>query len=315
MMAAMRPTDHLLDRLPEVRGRLSADAALHRLAWFRVGGPAEVLFEPADREDLAAFLAALPEDVPVTVIGAASNLLIRDGGVAGVVIRLTRGFAAITVDGDVVGAGAGAMDINVARRSAEAGLAGLEFLGGIPGSVGGGLRMNAGAYGREVADVLIDAVALDRQGIAHTITAAEMGLSYRNSQLPQDWIVVSARFQARRGDPEAVAARIAEIREARDGSQPIRSRTGGSTFKNPPSKKAWELIDSAGCRGLSRGGARVSDQHCNFLINTGDATASDLEGLGEEVRRRVKAVTGIALDWEIRRVGVPAQRQPREVSS
>jgi len=314
MMAAERHSGHLIDRLPAVRGRLAADAPLHRFAWFRVGGPAEVLFEPADRDDLAALLAARPADVPLTVIGAASNLLIRDGGVPGIVIRLGRGFAEIEAAGDIVTAGAGAMDINVARRAAEAGLTGLEFLSGIPGTIGGALRMNAGAYGGEIADVLIDATALDGGGGSQVATAAEMGFSYRASTAPGDWIFIAARFRARPGEAADIAARMAEIRGAREDSQPVRSRTGGSTFKNPADAKAWRLIDAARCRGLTRGGAQVSDQHCNFLINTGDATAADLEGLGEEVRRRVKENSGVTLDWEIRRIGVPANGWPREVA-
>jgi UDP-N-acetylmuramate dehydrogenase len=301
-----------------VRGRLTADAPLHRFAWFRVGGPAEVLFEPADRNDLADLLAARPDEVPVTIIGAASNLLIRDGGVPGIVIRLGRGFADIAAEDGIVTAGAGAMDINVARRAAEAGLTGLEFLSGVPGTVGGALRMNAGAYGGEVADVLVDATAVDGDGDTQTATAAEMGFSYRASAAPGDWIFVAARFRARPGNAAEIAARMTEIRGAREDSQPIRSRTGGSTFKNPDNPaigKAWQLIDAAGCRGMVRGGAQVSDQHCNFLINTGNATAADLEGLGEEVRRRVKAASGVTLDWEIRRIGVPAAGPPREVAS
>jgi UDP-N-acetylmuramate dehydrogenase len=315
MMAAARGAGHLIDELPAVRGRLLADAPLHRYAWFRVGGPAEILFEPADRDDLAAFLGEAPADVSTTVIGAASNLLIRDGGVPGIVIRLTRGFAAISVDGDTVHAGAGAMDINVARRSSEASLTGLEFLSGIPGTVGGALAMNAGAYGSEIADVLIEAEALDRMGGPQTVAAADMGFSYRGSKAPEGWIFVAARFQARFGDSAEIATRMGGIRDAREGSQPVRSRTGGSTFKNPPDAKAWELIDAAGCRGLTRGGARVSEQHCNFLINTGTATAADLEGLGEEVRRRVKEATGVTLEWEIRRIGIAEPRPPREVTS
>jgi len=348
MMAAERHSDHLIDSLPAVRGRLTADAPLHRIAWFRVGGPAEVLFEPADADDLAGLLAARPAEVPVTVIGAASNLLIRDGGVPGIVIRLGRGFAAIEVAGERVTAGAGAMAINVARRAAAAGLTGLEFLSGIPGSIGGALRMNAGAYGSEVADTLIDATALDRWGQTRPATAAEMGFSYRASGAPDDWIFVAARFRAGPGEAPEIATRMAEIRDAREDSQPIRSRTGGSTFKNPAGKnpagknpagknpagknpagknpagknpdnaaggKAWQLIDAAGCRGLTRGGARVSDLHCNFLINRGDATAADLEGLGEEVRRRVKETSGVTLDWEIRRLGVPAHPRPRGIAS
>lgn len=291
-------------RLP-VRGRLAENAPIGPMTWFRVGGPAEILFRPADEADLADFLRGLPPDVPVTVIGVASNLLVRDGGIPGVTIRLARGFAQIEVDGDDIRVGAGILDLNVALTAAEAGIAGLEFLSGVPGGIGGGLRMNAGAYGSEIKDVLVEATAIDRSGAIHRIPAAEMGLSYRHCGLPDDWIFTAAHFRGRRDDPAAIARRMAEIQAAREASQPIRSRTGGSTFANPPGRKAWELIDAAGCRGLARGGAMVSEKHTNFLINTGTATAADIEGLGEEVRRRVHARSGIVLDWEIRRVGRP----------
>lgn len=307
MMAASNRAPHLIDRLPKVRGRLTADAPLAQVTWFRVGGPAEVLFRPADLEDLSGFLAAKPGDVPVTVIGVASNLLVRDGGIKGVVIRLGRGFVDITASGEALLAGAGALDLNVAITAREAGLAGLEFLSGIPGTVGGGLRMNAGAYGSEFKNVLLGAVALDAQGARHELAPADIKLSYRHCGLPEDWIFVAARFAGTKGDPLAIARRMNEIQSAREESQPIRARTGGSTFANPPGRKAWELIDAAGCRGLKRGGAMVSEKHANFLINTGDATAADLEALGEEVRARVLASSGVALDWEIRRVGVPLE--------
>lgn len=305
MMAAKKESHRLIDRLPPVRGRLAENSPLASLTWFRVGGPAEVLFRPADVADLAAFIAAKPADVPVTVVGVASNLLIRDGGIPGVVVRLGRGFADITVEGTDIVAGAGALDLNVALTAREAGIAGLEFLSGIPGTVGGGLRMNAGAYGSEFKDVLIEAQAIDPAGALRTLPAAELGLSYRHCDLPEDWIFVGARFRGQAGDKDAVAKRMAEIQAAREASQPIRARTGGSTFANPPGHKAWELIDQAGCRGLLRGGAQISDKHTNFLINAGNATAADLEGLGEEVRRRVHAKFGITLEWEIRRVGRP----------
>lgn len=292
-------------RLPPVRGRLAGNAPIGPTTWFRVGGPAENLFRPADEADLADFLRELPPDIPVTVIGVASNLLVRDGGIAGVTVRLARGFAQIETDGDDIRAGAGALDLNVALTAAEAGIAGLEFLSGVPGGIGGGLRMNAGAYGSEIKDVLIEATAIDRTGTIHRIPAAEMGLSYRHCGVPDGWIFVAARFRGRRDDPAAIGRRMAEIQAAREASQPIRSRTGGSTFANPPGAKAWELIDAAGCRGLVRGGAMVSDKHTNFLINTGTATAADIEGLGEEVRRRVHAKSGIVLEWEIRRIGRP----------
>jgi len=306
-MAASSRAPHLIDRLPKVRGRLTADAPLAQVTWFRVGGPAEVLFRPADLDDLSTFLAEKPADVPVTVIGVASNLLVRDGGIKGVVIRLGRGFVEIASEDETVTAGAGALDVNVAITAREAGIAGLEFLSGIPGTVGGGLRMNAGAYGSEFKDVLKSAVALDTQGKQHALAPADLKLSYRHCGLPEDWIFVAARFAGAKGDPLAIARRMNEIQSAREESQPIRSRTGGSTFANPPGRKAWELIDAAGCRGLKRGGAMVSEKHANFLINTGDATAADLEALGEAVRARVLASSGIALDWEIRRVGAPLE--------
>jgi UDP-N-acetylmuramate dehydrogenase len=306
MIAARRTTDTLIDRLPPVRGRLSADAPLAPVTWFRVGGTAEVMFRPADVEDLAAFLAAKPADVPVTVIGVASNLLVRDGGVKGVVVRLGRGFVEIRAQGAEVEAGAGALDLNVALTAQQAGIAGLEFLSGIPGTVGGGLRMNAGAYGREFKDVLLNAVALDSKGARHTLPLAALGLDYRHCGLPEEWIFVAARFSGETDDPAAIGRRMTEIQAAREASQPIRARTGGSTFANPPGQKAWELIDRAGCRGLRLGGAAVSEKHANFLINTGAATAAELEALGEEVRRRVHEASGILLRWEIRRIGEPA---------
>jgi UDP-N-acetylmuramate dehydrogenase len=295
----------LIARVPKVRGRLTANAPIGPLTWFRVGGPAEVLFRPADTDDLAAFLAGLPEDVPVTVIGVGSNLLVRDGGISGVVVRLGRGFAAVEIDEREVGAGAGALDLNVALTAAEAGIAGLEFLSGIPGTIGGGFRTNAGAYGSEFKDVLIAAEAVDRRGTIHRVGVDDLGLSYRHSEILPDWIFTRAIFDRRDGDPAAIATRMSEIKASREASQPTRARTGGSTFANPPGHQAWRLIDDAGCRGLSRGGAMVSEKHTNFLINTGNATAADIEGLGEEVRRRVHETSGIALEWEIRRIGRP----------
>jgi UDP-N-acetylmuramate dehydrogenase len=305
-MIAVSRASSLLERLPPVRGRLTADAPLARYTWFRVGGPAEVLFRPADREDLAEFLAAKPGDVPVTVIGVASNLLIRDGGVAGVVIRLGRCFAEIAVEGDTCSAGAGALDGNVALAAAQAGLGGLEFLSGIPGTIGGALRMNAGAYGGEVKDLLVAATAMDGAGTLIELARGALDLGYRRCGAPADWIFLEARLKGRPDQPAAIASRIQAIQEQRQASQPIRSRTGGSTFANPPEARAWELIDRAGCRGLRRGGAMVSQLHTNFLINLGDATAADLESLGEEVRRRVREQTGIALEWEIKRIGRPS---------
>jgi UDP-N-acetylmuramate dehydrogenase len=294
----------LIDRLPPVRGRLVANAPIGPMTWFRVGGPAEMLFRPADEHDLADFLAATPRDIPVTVIGVGSNLLVRDGGIPGVTIRLGRGFIAVETGADEVSAGAGALDVNVALKAAEAGIAGLEFLSGIPGTIGGGFQTNAGAYGSEFKDVLISANAIDRRGRTQRVSAAELGFSYRHSDAPPDWIFTSAIFRGTRGDRTAIAQRMAEIQGAREAAQPIRARTGGSTFANPPGHQAWQLIDEAGCRGLARGGAMVSDKHTNFLINTGTATAADIESLGEEVRRRVHDRFGIALEWEIRRIGM-----------
>lgn len=294
----------LVDRLPPVRGRVREGAPLAAITWFRVGGPAEVMVRPADVDDLATLLAGCPAEVPVTVIGVGSNLLVRDGGVPGVVIRLGAAFAGIAVHGEEIEAGAGALDANVARAAAAAGLGGLEFLSGIPGTLGGAVRMNAGAYGRELADCLVSVDIVDRAGRRRRLAKDELGLGYRRSALPPGAIVTAVRLAGVRDEPVAIAARMAEIRRAREATQPVRSRTGGSTFANPPGLKAWQLIDRAGCRGLTLGGAKVSEQHCNFLINTGGASARDLEALGEEVRRRVFAATGITLEWEIERIGV-----------
>ncbi|NNG04328.1 MAG: UDP-N-acetylmuramate dehydrogenase [Inquilinus sp.] len=296
----------LIERLPPLRGRLTENAPLAGVTWFRVGGPAEVMFKPEDLDDLADFLAGCPADVPITVIGVASNLLVRDGGVRGVVIRLGRAFVDIAVDGGTVTAGAAALDVNVARTARNAGLTGLEFLVGIPGTIGGALRMNAGAYGSEIKDVLVEARAIDRAGKPLTLAPEAMGLSYRHTDVPEDVIFTGAVLRAGPGEKDKIAARMAEIGEARGSTQPVRARTGGSTFANPPGHKAWELIDKAGCRGLRVGGAQVSEMHCNFLINTGDATAGDLETLGETVRDRVREAHGIELRWEIRRIGEPA---------
>lgn len=300
-----------IERLPPLKGRVSLGADLAKITWFRVGGPAEIMFRPADLDDLRRFLAARPAEVPLTVIGVGSNLLVRDGGVPGVVVRLGREFARISVDGALVRAGAAALDLNVARAARDAGLAGLEFLSGVPGTVGGALRMNAGAYGRETKDVLRRARAVDPSGSVHELDNAAMGFDYRHCGVPEDWIFTEAEFEGTPGDPVAIAGRMEEIGETRSGSQPIRSRTGGSTFANPPGGKAWKLIDEAGCRGLRIGGAMVSEQHCNFLINTGEATAADIEALGEEVRRRVRERFGVELRWEIRRIGVPAREVAR----
>lgn len=305
MMALEFARPHLIDRLPRPRGRLTADAPLGAQTWFRTGGPAEVLFRPADAMDLSQFLAALPADVPVTVLGVGSNLLVRDGGIKGVVIRLMRGFTSIAIDGDEVVAGAGALDLNVALTARDHALAGLEFLSGIPGTIGGAFPTNAGAYGGELAEVLVSAEVVDRSGKIRTVMPPELGLSYRHSKAPTDWIFTSARLRGVRGDQLAIARRIAEIEAARAETQP-RSRTGGSTFANPPNLKAWELIDRSGCRGLRIGDAQVSEKHCNFLINLGAATAADIEALGEEVRSRVFRRSDVLLQWEIRRIGETA---------
>ncbi|WP_022728368.1 UDP-N-acetylmuramate dehydrogenase [Fodinicurvata sediminis] len=298
-------SNNLLPRLPEVRGRYSENAKLANVTWFRVGGPAEVLFKPADRDDLIHFLQEKPADVPVTLLGVGSNLLVRDGGLPGVVIRLGRLFATIEAEDDRLVCGAGALDVNIAEMARREGLSGLEFLCGIPGTLGGALRMNAGAYQSELKDVLIGAEALTAEGEVKALDPESMGLSYRHAAVPEDWIFTGAVLQGQAGDALEIERRMEEIRTARGDSQPVRSRTGGSTFKNPPGEKAWQLIERAGCRGLTVGGAQVSEQHCNFLINTGTATAADLENLGEEVRRRVQETTGILLEWEIRRLGLP----------
>lgn len=306
MAARVQHPQRVIERLPPVRGRLRETAPLAAVTWFRVGGPAEVMFRPADADDLAAFLRDCPLDVPLTVIGVGSNLLVRDGGVPGVVIRLGAAFAAIAVEGGEITAGAAALDGNVARVACDAGLAGLEFLSGVPGTIGGAVRMNAGAYGREIKDCLIAADIVERSGARATLGAADLDLAYRRSALPAGAVVTAVRLAGTVDEPAAIAARMATIRGAREATQPVRSRTGGSTFANPPGEKAWMLIDRAGCRGLAIGGAKVSEQHCNFLINTGTATARDLETLGEEVRRRVFETSGVRLEWEIRRIGVPA---------
>ncbi len=305
-MMAAETRSRLIDRLPPVLGKLSTNAQLSRITWFRVGGPAEVLFRPADRDDLAGFLRARPADVPVAVIGVGANILVRDGGIPGVLIRLGRAFSTVRIDGSTVSAGAGTSDVNVSIACRNRSVAGLEFLSGIPGTIGAGLRMNAGAYGREMSDVVSAAEAMDADGDVHTLTPGDLGFSYRRSAVPADWIFLSATLEGEPDQRHEISARMNEINRERNQSQPVKLRTGGSTFVNPAGHKAWQLIEAAGCRGLAVGGARVSEQHCNFLINTGDATAADLEDLGEEVRRRVKDHSGIELDWEIRRLGVTA---------
>lgn len=304
MTATGTTSQSLLNNLPPVRGRLSENASLSKVTWFGVGGVAEVLFKPADVDDLAAFLKAKPKDIPVTVIGVGSNLLVRDGGVPGVVIRLGREFVNVEVNHADVICGAGALDGNVARAAQEAGVTGLEFLSGVPGTIGGALRMNAGAYGAEMKNVVTGAVALDGDGNRHEISAEDLGFSYRKSTVPSDWIFVEALLRGHAGQAADIQGRMDDIKNAREDSQPLRTKTGGSTFKNPEGLKAWQLVDDAGCRGLRMGGAQVSEKHCNFLINDGTATAADLENLGEEVRRRVKEKSGVELIWEIKRIGV-----------
>lgn len=303
MAAAARKSESLIERMPVARGRLEADAPLGAQTWFGAGGHAEVLFKPEDRDDLADFLKGLPQDIPVTVIGIGSNVLIRDGGIEGVVIRLGKAFGNAATIGLEVHCGAAALDANVARAAQQAGIAGLEFLVGIPGSVGGAIVMNAGAYGTEIKDVFVSAEAVDMKGTIHVVDGNALAFSYRHSKAPGDWIFTSAVLRGSPGNPDLIEARMNDIRAKRDDAQPLKTRTGGSTFKNPPGQKAWELIDKAGCRGLKRGGAMVSVKHCNFLINIGGATASDIEDLGEEVRHRVKDATGAELQWEIRRLG------------
>ena len=293
--------------MPDLRGRLLPNEPLAPLTWFRVGGPAQLLFTPADEDDLAYFLARLPQEIPVYPVGVGSNLILRDGGVPGVVIRLSpRGFGAVAIDGDTVRAGAAVLDKKVAEIGASANIAGLEFYFGIPGTVGGALRMNAGANGGETKDVLIEASAITRRGEKRVFTNAEMAFTYRNSGAPPDVIFTSALFRGRIGAPDEIRARMDAVQTHRETAQPIRAKTGGSTFKNPPGHSAWRLVDAAGCRGLRVGGAQVSELHCNFLINTGEATAHDIETLGETVRARVKVQSGVELQWEIKRVGVPA---------
>jgi UDP-N-acetylmuramate dehydrogenase len=297
-------TPALKKTMPELGGRLLANQSLAELTWFRVGGPAQLLFMPEDEADLAYFLKNLPAEIPVTAIGLGSNLIVRDGGVAGVVIRLGRGFSELAVEGLQIGTGTALPDVRVARAAQEAGIAGLSFLRGIPGSIGGALRMNGGAYGRETKDALVKARAVDRQGRVHVLSNADMHYTYRHCGAPEDYIFTQALFKGERGDPATIAAEMDKITESREATQPIKSRTGGSTFKNPAGHKAWQLIDAAGCRGLRIGDAQVSEMHCNFLINLGTARAADIEALGETVRRRVKESSGIDLEWEIKRLGV-----------
>ena len=294
---------HLLAMLPSVRGSLRSNVPLARYTWFRTGGKAEVLFTPLDVADLVRFLAECPEGTPFTVIGLGSNILIRDGGIPGVVIRIIRGQSAIKMDGRDLIVGAGATDLRVSRVAAGAGIAGLEFLSGVPGSIGGAIRMNASAYGQEIADILVSATVVDRKGLMRKQSADEFCFGYRKSTLPKDSIVVEAHFRGHKEPSSRIAKITMAVRETRSATQPIKARTGGSTFINPPGHTAWRLIESAGCRGLQNGGARVSEKHCNFLVNDGAATSADIEGLGKEVRRRVFCETGVLLSWEIRRLG------------
>jgi len=297
-------TPLLKSKMPKLRGRTLANQSLAELTWFRVGGPAQLLFMPEDEADLAYFLGQLPEEFAATVIGLGSNLIVRDGGVPGVVVRLGRGFNIIAVEGTRIRAGAAVPDVKIARAAQEAGLGGLSFMRGIPGAIGGALRMNGGAYGRETKDVLVEARAVDRRGRMHVLSNAEMHYSYRHCGAPEDYIFTEALFAGERGDAKVIAQEMDKITEARESTQPVKSRTGGSTFKNQPGNKAWQLIDASGCRGLTNGAAQVSEMHCNFLINRGGATAADIEQLGEAVRRKVEAHSGITLEWEIARIGV-----------
>lgn len=292
--------------LDNIRGKLTCKATLAPYTWFKTGGPADWLFEPADLDDLKSFLERLDGAIPVMALGLGSNMIVRDGGVPGVVVRLGKPFAEVAIAGDCeITCGGGASGILVASAARDNGIAGLEFLRGIPGTVGGFVRMNGGAYGREVADVLLDCAVILPDGAFVTLSAAELDYGYRHSALPDGAIVVSARFRGHPGDPKAIGAEMDRIAAAREASQPLRTKTGGSTFKNPDGHKAWELVDAAGCRGLTLGGAQVSEKHTNFLINTGDATSADIEGLGEMVRDKVYAATGVSLEWEIQRVGRP----------
>ncbi|MDE2619037.1 MAG: UDP-N-acetylmuramate dehydrogenase [Sphingomonadales bacterium] len=303
-VAVLNSSDASTAVLPPVRGRLTAGAPLAPLVWFKAGGAAEWLFEPQDADDLVAFLRDLDPAVPVMALGLGSNLIVRDGGVPGVVVRLGKAFARVApVDALTLDCGGGASGILVSSTARDAGIAGLEFLRSIPGTVGGFVRMNGGAYGGEVKDILVDCDVVLRSGVRVTLPVAELHYTYRHSELPDGAIVVAARFRGHPGEPAAIQAEMDRISASREASQPLRSKTGGSTFKNPPGEKAWELVDRAGCRGLQLGGAQVSEKHTNFLINTGEATSAEIEALGDEVRRRVKANSGVELEWEIQRVG------------
>lgn len=310
-MSVANLSSRLAAEMPNLRGRLLGNVPLADITWFRVGGPAEVLFTPADEADLAYFLARLPADIATCVVGLGSNLLVRDGGVPGVVIRLGRGFADTRIEAEHrLRAGAAVPDVKLARAAADAAISGLAFYRGIPGSIGGALRMNAGAHGRETGEVLLEARAVDRQGNIHVLPAADLKLSYRHCGVPDDWIFTAALYQGQPGAAAEILKQMAEVADYREANQPIKQRTGGSTFKNPPGASAWKLIDQAGCRGLRVGGAQVSQMHCNFLINDQAATAEDLERLGETVRAQVVAHCGVTLQWEIIRLGVARHGQP-----
>jgi UDP-N-acetylmuramate dehydrogenase len=306
-MSPTSPSSNVCAALPPVRGSLTHEAPLKDLVWFRAGGPAEWLFRPADVDDLATFLAARPDDLRLAVIGVGSNLLVRDGGIPGVVVRLSSAFGKVEAQGRRVRAGAAALDANVARVAADAGISGLEFLRGVPGTIGGALKMNAGCYGREIKDIFVEATALDGRGNKVKLTPADMAFVYRKTQVRDELIFIEAVFEGGVDDPARIRARMDELSANREAAQPIKSKTGGSTFKNPEGHKAWQLIDEAGCRGLRKGDAQVSEKHTNFLINTGEASAADLEALGEEVRRRVREKSGIELEWEIKRVGLAGE--------
>lgn len=298
-----------IENLPQVRGKIEANVPLAPFTWFRVGGPAEILFQPADEDDLAQFLKALPLEIPVQIIGVGSNLIVRDGGVKGIVIRLTpKGFGQVAVDGNKITCGTMVLDAILAKKAGEAGIAGLEFYRGVPGTIGGAIRMNAGCYEQETKDILIECVAIDRQGNRHIFKNPDMGFEYRKCALPNDLIFVSATFEGKMDNPADILARMDRITERRENSQPIREKTGGSTFKNPDQiqsngRKSWQVIDDAGLRGYSIGGAMMSEKHCNFMINKGNATAKDLEALGDYVIAKVKETQGVDLHWEIKRIG------------
>jgi UDP-N-acetylmuramate dehydrogenase len=307
-------TEQLHSALPDLRGRLEANRAMADITWFRVGGPAQMLFTPADEADLALFFNGLKDaglELPVTVVGVGSNLLVRDGGIPGIVIRLGRGFGQITPEANSrIRVGTAVPDMRFAQAAAQAGIAGLSFYRGIPGAIGGALRMNAGAHGTETKDVLVEARAVDRSGVIRTLSVADLDYSYRHCGAPKDLIFTEALYQGEPGAPEDIEAANREVSDYRETHQPVKARTGGSTFKNPPGKSSWKLIDAAGLRGFRVGGAHVSEKHCNFLINDGEASAEDIETLGETVRTRVKAHSGVELEWEIKRLGIPPDGRP-----